>query len=105
MTDSTPATVAVPVELLERFKLENERRVLTGTEKELIGFIPKPKPRLVAVDLDNMAMSGPHQMVDDYLSAQPDLLTVLDEVIDKWREDDFGTDIRLAIRATLGVTG
>lgn len=98
MTDPTPATVAVPVELLKRYKLENEQRVLTGTEKELIGFLPKPTPRLVAVDIAGFNDEGVFGV--RYLKTQPDLLTLLDEA--QRQEMNSGNSANAAYVAGVG---
>jgi hypothetical protein len=111
MTDPTPATVAVPVELVK-----HAARVLRANEFEqealdMIALLPKPKPKLVAIDLKNLGSIGDGEAVgwDAYrlLSNQPDLLTLLDEAIDAvpyLGVAGIGADIKVRIRAALGVT-
>jgi hypothetical protein len=165
MTDSAPATVAVPVELLRALvedeprisnlraakallpkqepaiemtaamlerELEQDQRVQawhriwahvkstapmavednrTATDYvlSLLPELPKPTPRLVAVDLDDLSLyanDGVH-ISGVRLSRQPDLLTLLDDAVDKWFDSGEGyrDELKSRIRNALGVNG
>lgn len=105
MTDQTPETVAVPVELL--------RRVLNPSQEpsdalwQLEQLLPKPKPRLVAVNLDDYANDEKVAVYE--MNHWPDLLTLLDAVADGladrgWLSELGVQNLRADIRAALGVS-
>jgi hypothetical protein len=75
-------TVSVPVKLLRSILMDYSPENYVWQEVDTL--IPKPKPRLVAVDLDQIVRRGSHGEIMLYsdLENQPDLLTVLDEAID-----------------------
>lgn len=87
--DKTPDNiVAVPVELLKRMAMN----IPSGPVRaEAIALIPKPKPRLVAVELKEFRRIREDYGIDralEYMNVdQPDLLTVLDGVIDRTVRD------------------
>lgn len=99
-------TVAVPVELLKRYLASSDSERWPQMADEFRKLLPKPKPRLVAVDLD-WTDSAAEVDLPDYLARQPDLLTLLDEAISGGCSDDSMIRVdaaKEAIRAALGVT-
>jgi hypothetical protein len=87
-------TVAVPVELLK-----HSARVLRANEFEqealdLIALLPKPKPRLVAVDPNALPMSY-FANAAEWFDSQPDLLALLDEVL---KDEVLSPELRASIR-------
>jgi hypothetical protein len=108
---SDDKTVAVPVELLRRV-VHSVPGDLDGLRNDLLALdalIPKPKPRLVAVDqsyFEQIVDNDGWRAANEWLSAQPDLLTVLDGVIDEWRKKGghiIGSNPMPLIRKALGV--
>jgi len=105
MTNPTPATVAVPVELLEQIAKTLKFNGSFVSEASVRALLPKPTPRLVAVTPANW--NGDFHYLDQkWLDAQPDLLTLLWKAIDEWpvyATDAERDDLKSRIRADLGV--
>jgi hypothetical protein len=103
--------VEVPAELYKRIvgNMDSGRNPTLVTEARALLPKPKPAPRLVAVDLDSVVRLGSHGEIMLYseLTAQPDLLTLLDEAVGScFIGDGIGRDayrVRRAIRTALGV--
>jgi hypothetical protein len=98
---SDDKTVAVPVELIERYLNSSDAERWPEMANKLRALIPKPKPRLVA------ARVFPDEKWDTIdgraLADQPDLLTVLDGVIDDRLLFKDAADLKKHIRKALGV--
>lgn len=95
-------TVAVPVDHLRQIADTLEA---FGSDEALAlarSYIPKPKPRLVAVTPEQWASS----MTNSDFDAQPDLLTLLDEAVESaWLDPKSDMLlIQARIRTALGVT-
>jgi hypothetical protein len=108
MTDPTPATVAVPVELIRQM-LDNEDTDLTDdVHNAFRALLPKPTPRLVAVDLDKLFTErsfGVPVVTLDLLSDQPDLLTLLQGVMVRVQlNSNQRSAVLIALKHDLGVT-
>jgi hypothetical protein len=104
---SQPKTdeVLVPVELVERVaEALNTQGAWPQMAKDLRALIPKPKPRLVAVNLDDYANDERLSVYE--LNHWPDLLTVLDDVIESYwgnlNEQRNRDGMKAAVRAALG---
>jgi len=107
MTDPAPATVAVPVELLSDWA-ERMNGYDFGMAEEIRSVVPKPTPRLVAVDIDYIDGMASVELAS-YLFEQPDLLTreqktMLEEAMRPVMMDDRLGIVMARIRAALGVT-
>jgi len=104
MTDPTPATVAVPVELIKTKVQEYEDGGWPVAANEWRDLLPKLKPRLVAVDLGSVETLFYGSSIRELLNAKPDLLTLLDDVCDDRLVFKDAADLKACIRAALGVT-
>lgn len=101
--DSTPATVAVPVELAEAAIAAFEQR---GDERanHLRSLLPKPTPRLVVVDAGLLSRAD-FTGLQGYLDSRADLLTLLDDVLAETVDSlTARLTLRVRIRAALGVS-
>lgn len=96
MTDNEE-TVAVPVELLEALKWEGR---LPFSLRE---YLPKPKPRLVAVTRNRWE----NEIRQDWFESQPDLLTLLDHAVDSIPTftQESRDLVKARMRTALGVKG
>lgn len=108
MTDNDD-TVAVPVELAERVaEALNTQGAWPQMAEDIRALIPKPKPRLVAVDMDQIKDLYHGSAIWAHLTAQPDLLTVLDGVLDGlndrgWLDGPGVQNAKDDLRRALGV--
>ncbi len=103
-------TVEVPVTFLRAFRDELREACEDGWAETVDTFIPKPKPRIVAVTRKDWAEEEGMAWFD----SQPSLLDVLDGAVEKWAKERarYGSvtwgesviQLERAIREALGVS-